>query len=78
MTTKELEARIDLVIDRAPKLREAGVLELDDGELRVKLAPAAGEAPTAKVEEVEPTDQWEDEHLFPKPSAPAGQRKKGG
>jgi hypothetical protein len=49
MTTKEHADLIDLVIARAPKLRDAGVLVIRTETLHVELAPATPEP--AELEE---------------------------
>lgn len=71
MTTKDLEQQLDLVIDRAPRLRQAGVLELAVGGLTITLAPAIAEPdktdakPDKTDETTDVEDIWEDKVLFP-------------
>ncbi len=73
MTTKELAEQLDMVTARAPKLREAGVIEIDiAGVLRARFAPAVAEPGEAVTEDQPPKDIWKDEVLFPNE-----QRKKG-
>lgn len=45
VTDSKLAAKLDTLLEYAPKLREAGVLEVDIDELHVRLAPAAAPAP---------------------------------
>lgn len=66
MTTKDLAAQLDLVIDRAPALRRAGVARVALGELELELAPhvEAGEAQPATPVVEEPADPLDDPMTF--------------
>lgn len=63
---------LDLVIAKAPALREAGVLELAVDGISVKLAPA--KAPDVQpVQEEEPeADVWQDPSTFGRTSTVPG------
>ena len=75
MTKKEAAEILDLVIERAPKLREAGVIVLVADGLSIKLLPEAPKSgPEQKYEKPDP-DIWKDEMLFPKRRE--DQREKG-
>lgn len=62
MTTKEHAELLDLVISRAPKLREAGVIELGlAGGITLKLAAAADADAGDTDEEDQPeANAWND------------------
>lgn len=72
-------ALLDLVIDRAPKLRERGVLEVgitDTGAITFKLAPFEPESSIDTAPKTDETDDiWQDQDLYGRGSVPGKQRK---
>lgn len=88
MTKKDTGELIDLVIEKAPKLRELGVLELAVGDVSITLAPTqpahektdAGEEERKRDEaERREDDIWQDPETFGRRnSVPRSERKKEG
>lgn len=75
MTTTEAAEIIDLLINRAPKLRAAGVLELDLGDFAVTLRSLEPDAePEAPVVE-ETKNMWNDPATYGGGVVPGTTRK---
>jgi hypothetical protein len=54
LTDPKLVAKFETLLEYAPKLREAGVLEVDVDELHVRFAPAVGPGPEPEDDEEDP------------------------
>lgn len=60
----DLAAKLELIAAHAPKLRKAGVIEVDVDGVRVKLAPDVGESDMKGDTESEPDSIWDDPSLY--------------
>lgn len=58
-------ALVDLIVERAPELRKAGVLEIAIGDFKVSLAPHQAESASTKADDEKmPVDPLLDPHTY--------------